>query len=146
MFGYTHDPETGGLLLDGLPARSSNEPRPVYASELNILGLDSYWKYENQDDFPYMWAEAGRYFYRGNFVFSTVGGSLTEKPGVTLTSLKDKDGKTFEIEGDSVVMSVGYNPAPLAKGSKHVHVIGDADKVGNLRTVIWGAWDACMKF
>ena len=25
------------------------------------------------------------------------------------------------------------------------HVIGDAAKVGNLRTVIWGAWDVCMK-
>jgi len=24
-------------------------------------------------------------------------------------------------------------------------VIGDAAKVGNLRTVIWGAWDVCMK-
>lgn len=109
MFGYTYDPETGGLLLDGLPARSSNEPRPVYASELNILGLDSYWKYENQDDFPYMWAEASRYFYRGNFVFSTVGGSLTEKPSVALTPLKDKDGKpidSFVLPVDSVLLPV----------------------------------------
>jgi len=24
-------------------------------------------------------------------------------------------------------------------------VIGDAAKVGNLRTVIWGAWDVAMK-
>jgi len=24
-------------------------------------------------------------------------------------------------------------------------VIGDAYKVGNLRTVIWQAWDVCMK-
>ena len=24
-------------------------------------------------------------------------------------------------------------------------VIGDASNVGNLRTVIWGAWDVCMK-
>ena len=42
-------------------------------------------------------------------------------------------------------MSVGYNPAPLAEKKRHVHVIGDADKVGNLRTVIWGAWKVCMK-
>jgi 2-enoate reductase len=26
-----------------------------------------------------------------------------------------------------------------------VHVIGDAASVGNLRTVIWGAWDVAMK-
>ena len=42
-------------------------------------------------------------------------------------------------------MSVGYVPTPLAPKSKHVHVIGDAAKVGNLRTVIWGAWDVAMK-
>ena len=60
---------------------------------------------------------------------------------VTVTS---KDGKTFDIAADSVILSVGYKPAPLA-GKVKVHVIGDAKKVGNLRTVIWGAWDVCMK-
>ena len=62
--------------------------------------------------------------------------------GVMVT---DKDGKNFKIDADSVIMSVGYNPAPLAPKAKHVHVIGDANKVGNLRTVIWGAWDVAMK-
>jgi 2-enoate reductase len=42
-------------------------------------------------------------------------------------------------------MSVGYVPAPIAEKKKHVHIIGDANQVGNLRTVIWGAWDVCMK-
>ena len=56
-----------------------------------------------------------------------------------------KDGSIKEIPCDSVVLSVGYNPAPIAKKSKHVHIIGDAQSVGNLRTVIWGAWDVCMK-
>ena len=59
--------------------------------------------------------------------------------------VKDKEGKEFKIEADNVIMSVGYNPAPLAPKSKHVHVIGDAKAVGNLRTVIWGAWDIGMK-
>ena len=62
--------------------------------------------------------------------------------GVTV---KDKEGKTFKIDADSVIMSVGYNPAPIAEKSKNVHVIGDAAKVGNLRSVIWGAWDVAMK-
>ena len=62
--------------------------------------------------------------------------------GVKVT---DKDGKSFPIDCDSVILSTGYRPAPLAKKSKHVHVIGDASKVGNLRTVIWQAWDVCMK-
>ena len=57
----------------------------------------------------------------------------------------DKSGKQFSIDADDVILSVGYVPTPLAEKSKHVHVIGDADKVGNLRTVIWGAWDVAMK-
>ncbi|MBE6779989.1 MAG: FAD-dependent oxidoreductase [Ruminococcaceae bacterium] len=61
---------------------------------------------------------------------------------VTVT---DKDGKQFDIPCDSVIMSVGYNPAPIAKKGGKIHVIGDAANVGNLRTVIWGAWDVCMK-
>ena len=60
--------------------------------------------------------------------------------GVTVTH---KDGTTETIPADSVILSVGYNPAPVA--TKGVHVIGDAKNVGNLRTVIWGAWDVCMK-
>ena len=60
-------------------------------------------------------------------------------------TVTDKDGKQFDIPCDSVIMSVGYNPAPIAKKGGKVHVIGDAANVGNLRTVIWGAWDVCMK-
>ena len=60
-------------------------------------------------------------------------------------TVTDKDGKQFDIACDDVIMSVGYNPAPIAKKGGKVHVIGDAASVGNLRTVIWGAWDVCMK-
>lgn len=56
-----------------------------------------------------------------------------------------KNGEPFEIKADSVILSVGYNPAPLASKGRHIHVVGDADKVGNLRTVIWHAWDIAMK-
>ena len=62
--------------------------------------------------------------------------------GVTVT---DKVGKSFKIEADSVILSVGYDPAPAAAEGKHVHVIGDAKAVGNLRTVIWNAWDVAMR-
>ncbi len=62
--------------------------------------------------------------------------------GVTVVG---KDGKAFDIPADSVILSVGYTPAPLAKKGRHVHVIGDAHKVGSLRTVIWQAWDVAMK-
>ena len=51
----------------------------------------------------------------------------------------------YKIAADSVILSVGYKPAPIAEKAKHVHFVGDCDKVGNLRTVIWQAWDVAMK-
>ena len=59
--------------------------------------------------------------------------------------VKDKEGKEATIDTDSVIISVGYVPAPITEKKRHVHIIGDAKEVGNLRTVIWGAWDICMK-
>ena len=56
----------------------------------------------------------------------------------------DKNGKTIEIPCDSVISCVGYVPAPLSQKSKNVHLVGDCDKVGNLRTVVWQAWDVAM--
>lgn len=57
----------------------------------------------------------------------------------------DKDGKQFKIDGDSVITSVGYIPSPVAKESGKVHLVGDCNGVGNLRTVVWRAWDVAMK-
>ena len=61
--------------------------------------------------------------------------------------IKKKDGSTEEVDCDSVITSIGYIPGtPLAeKSSKHVHIIGDADKVGNLKTVILAANDLAIK-
>ncbi len=58
--------------------------------------------------------------------------------------VEEKNKKQTKLKADSVIMSVGYHSIPLAPESKHVHLIGDAKKVGNLRTVIWGAWDTAM--
>ncbi|MBQ8358677.1 MAG: FAD-dependent oxidoreductase [Oscillospiraceae bacterium] len=60
-------------------------------------------------------------------------------------TVKDKAGDTQQLKADDVILSVGYKPAPIVPKSKKVHIVGDADKVGNLRSVIWGAWDVCMK-
>ena len=55
----------------------------------------------------------------------------------------DKDGKEIEIACDSVISSVGYKPAPLP--ASNVTLVGDCKQVGNLRSVIWGAYEAAMK-
>lgn len=59
--------------------------------------------------------------------------------------VEEKGGKLSELKADSIIMSVGYDSAPLAPKGRHIHVIGDANQVGNLRTVIWNAWDVAMK-
>ena len=57
----------------------------------------------------------------------------------------DKSNNEQEVAKDDVIVSVGYNPAPIAKEGKHIHIVGDAYKVGNLRTVIWRAWEVARK-
>ena len=85
-----------------------------------------------------------RDFFKTNKVPVYLESRTTEirDDGVTIM---DKDGKAIDVPADTVILSVGYKPAPIAEKSKKVHVIGDAQKVGNLRTVIWGAWDVAMK-
>lgn len=57
----------------------------------------------------------------------------------------DKDGKELEIACDSVISSAGYVPAPLQGNGSDVSLIGDCQKVGNIKTVIWSAYEAAMK-
>jgi 2-enoate reductase len=62
--------------------------------------------------------------------------------GVTV---KDKDGKTFDVACDNVINGIGFVPTPVGDKDKNVHRVGDCVAIGNLRTVIWRAWDVCMK-
>ena len=57
----------------------------------------------------------------------------------------DKSGNATEVKADSVVVSVGYVPSPVAGKSSHVHLVGDCSSVGNLRTVVWNAWKVAEK-
>ncbi len=69
----------------------------------------------------------------------------------TLKEVKDgaivcigKDGKSFEIACDSIISCAGYIPNPLATDSK-ADLVGDCLAIGNLRSVIWRAYDVAMK-
>ena len=53
--------------------------------------------------------------------------------------------KEIEIKCDSVISSAGYIPDPLSPKKKNVYLIGDCNRVGNLRTVIWKAYECAMK-
>ena len=93
-------------------------------------------------------ALANTSFLRDFFKANKVAVHLETKLEQVMTDgvkVQNKDGLSFKIDADSVILSTGYRSAPIARKDKHVHIIGDACKVGNLRTVIWQAWDVCMK-
>lgn len=57
----------------------------------------------------------------------------------------NKDGTLEEIKCDTVIASMGYHPAPLTLTARKAKLVGDCVNVGNLRTVVWRAWDVAMK-
>ena len=76
------------------------------------------------------------------YLHSTVT-EITDK-GCTVKNVQT--GESFFVECDSVVNGVGFVPTPVGgKSNKKVHRVGDCVAIGNLRTVIWRAWDVCMK-
>ena len=97
MYSYTWDAETGGLLLNSSPLSFSKEPRPVYYKELDILGFDRYWNYAKNDSYPYMWAEANNYFYRGRQVAKTKGGSLYTAPEIVILDDPEPNGQPLRF-------------------------------------------------
>lgn len=98
MYEYIYDKETGGIVLTDTTSLVSKEPRPVYAQELDYLGVDNFLIYEKQQDVPYMWAEAARYIYKGEVIFTTKGGSLYEKPVLEFATKEESGEKVRVIE------------------------------------------------
>lgn len=92
MYAYEWDSSTGGYILTPMPLAFSKEPRPVYYKKLDILGFDKYWDYDKNDSFPYMWAEANNYYYRGRLVAKTKGGSLYTPPELVLIEDPEPEG------------------------------------------------------
>ena len=76
------------------------------------------------------------------YLHSTVT-EITDK-GCTVKNVQT--GESFFVECDSVVNGIGFVPTPVGgKDNKNAHRVGDCVAIGNLRTVIWRAWDVCMK-
>ncbi len=71
--------------------------------------------------------------------------STVKEIGKDFVIIKGKDGAETKVKADDVIVSIGYNPNPLAKEKRHVHIVGDAKEVGNLRTVVWRAWEVAEK-
>ena len=97
MYSYDYDAETGGIILNSSPLQFSKEPRPVYYKELDILGFDNHWNYEKNDAYPYMWAEANNYYYRGRKVAQTKGGSCYTAPEIVILEEPEPDGQPLRF-------------------------------------------------
>ncbi|MDR3327432.1 MAG: phosphoadenosine phosphosulfate reductase family protein [Prevotellaceae bacterium] len=91
MFKITWDKENNGVLL---VMKSSDEvlnvpPRPVFFEELDLLGLDKYWKYPKTKE-PLLWACDRRYFYCGEMVLEARGGNIYDDPQLIFTDAGEK--------------------------------------------------------
>ncbi len=73
--------------------------------------------------------------------------------GDGVATVKGKDGTVTKVEFDNIVNGIGFVPTPVGgkkasrriRGVETLHRVGDCVAIGNLRTVIWRAWDVCMK-
>lgn len=97
MYSYSWDAETGGLMLNSSQLNFSKEPRPVYYKELDILGFNQFWNYEQNDTYPYMWAEANNYYYRGRLIAKTKGGSIYTAPEIVLLGEPESGGRPLRF-------------------------------------------------
>lgn len=97
MYSYEWDSETGGILLNSTPLQMSKEPRPVYYKELDILGFDKYWNYVKDDTYPYMWAEANNYFYKGRLVAKTKCGTMYTAPEIIIIDEPEPNGAPLQF-------------------------------------------------
>ena len=66
-----------------------------------------------------------------------------EKINPDNVEIVEKSGEKLTLSCDSSILSVGYVSKPALDGEHNL--VGDCNKVGNLRTVIWKAWDVAMK-
>lgn len=95
MFKITWDKENNGVLLT---MRSTEEtlnvpPRPVFFEELDLLGLNKFWKYPKSKE-PLLWACDRRYFYKGELVLEAKGGNIYDDPKLIFTDA----GKKLKLE------------------------------------------------
>ena len=71
--------------------------------------------------------------------------SITEIGDGYVMVKPNKGGEAFKVECDTVVNGLGFNPKETKENEKGFKRIGTCKEWGNLRNVVWGAWDVCMK-
>ena len=157
MYSYTYDNKTGGLLLNSSPTGFSKEPRPVYATELDVLGFDKYWKYDKRTDCPYMWAEANNYYYRGMLVAKLKGGNIYTAPEIIIPT--DEDGNSIIPEPQGASLRPVNIAAMIEANHEMIEIIEQTtvkkilavytkykDKLDCFHVAFSGGKDSCVLF
>lgn len=83
MFNVKWDGRTNGILLTDEDS-DLTPPRPVFYQELNLLGFNKYWSYPTNTEYPLLWANGRRYFYKGNLVAIAKKGNALELPDLII--------------------------------------------------------------
>lgn len=138
MYSYTYDEVTGGIILNSTPTVFSKEPRPVYASELDLMGFNKYWKYDKQNEFPYMWAESSTYWYKGRQVAKVKGGDLYHAPEIILCTddngnivLPEKDGRGLQPIDISAMVAANIDLLDVIEGTTVKKIVKNYEKYNN---------------
>lgn len=85
MYDFEWDDETGGYLLNLHTGRFvANEIRPVFAEELELIGLSEHMEYDCAEIRPYMWAQKNIYYYHGEKIAQCNGTQYGKPMNMTL--------------------------------------------------------------
>ena len=82
-----------------------------------------------------------RDFFKLNKVPTYLNSTIKEINGDNIIVKNKKEAETV-LKFDNIISCIGYEPNPI---SNKFSLVGDCYKVGNLKDVIWRAWDIAMK-
>ena len=85
MYKIKWDKKSNGILLTNDISEDDGlfSPRPVFFEELDLLGLDAFFKYPKSSS-PILWSIGRRYYYRGEKVAEARGGNMIESPEMSI--------------------------------------------------------------
>lgn len=107
MYNVKWDNEENGIILTEEDSQIV-PPRPVFFEELDLLGFDKFWKYPNAKA-PLLWASGRNYFYKGQLVAKTTGGSIFEHPNISIF----ENGSDLELKPVNIKNLIEKNREPL---------------------------------
>ena len=105
MYAYEFCKKSGGITLLHRRVNTLHEVRPVFAQEMDLLGLQDYFNYDSGSENPYMWEIRGTYYYRGTPVLKRHGGDMFTAPTIE-ECIKDVKAQLFQKQIDKALYPI----------------------------------------